>query len=99
MVGKLKFIAGSFVLIGGLAFAAYADPHQSMPASPSGDQSMMGGSAAKMQMTPEMAQMMQKMPPEMMQQMTRMMENCNRMMESHMQQQPPACAPLPEKKG
>jgi hypothetical protein len=34
----------------------------------------------------------------MMQQMSAMMEHCNRMMESH-QQQHPAPAPQPEKKG
>ena len=76
------------MLIGGLAFAAYADPQQNVPSSPGSDHGMMGGNV----------EMMQHMSPEIMQQMTRMMENCNRMMESHMQQHPTP-APQPEKKG
>lgn len=88
MPSKLKLIAASSMLIGGLAFAAFAQ--QNVPSSPGSDHGMMGGKAG----------MMQQMSPEMTQQMTRMMENCNRMMESHMQQQQqPTSTPQPEKKG
>ena len=83
MLHQLKLIAGSSVLIGGLAFATYAEDQQTMPSSPGNNQGMMGAGTAEM---------MHQMP----QQMTRMMENCNRMMESYMQQPTP---PEPEKKG
>jgi hypothetical protein len=104
MLSKLKLIAGSSVLIGGLAFATYAED-LSPPANNqgmTGGQGMMGGAAGMMhqmpqQMTEQMTRMMQQMTPEMREQMTRMMEDCNRMMESHMQQQP--APPEPDKKG
>ena len=109
MLRALKLIAGSSLLIG-LAFTAFADPPQNAPISAGGDHGVMGGKAGMMGQMPSspgndhammgsMAEMMQQMTPEMREQMTRMTENCNRMMESHMQQHPPASAPLPEKKG
>jgi hypothetical protein len=102
MLRKLKLIAGSSVLIGGLAFATYAEDQQAMPSSPGDNQGIMGAGTAGMmhqmprQMTEQMILMMQQMTPEMREQMTRMMEDCNRMMESYMQQPTP---PEPEKKG
>jgi Spy/CpxP family protein refolding chaperone len=103
MLRKLKLIAGSSLLIGGLAFATYAEDQQTTPSPPANNQGMMGGDTAGMmhqmpqQMTEQMTRMMQQMTPEMREQMTRMMEDCNRMMEGHMQQQP--TPPEPEKKG
>jgi hypothetical protein len=102
MLRKLKLIAGSSLLIGGLAFATYAEDQQTIPSPPANNQGMMGGDTAGMmhqmpqQMTEQMTRMMQQMTPEMREQMTRMMEDCNRMMEGHMQQPTP---PEPEKKG
>lgn len=103
MLCKLKLIAGSSLLIGGLAFATYAEGQQTIPSPPANNQGMMGvGTAGMMhqmpqQMTEQMTRMMQQMTPEMREQMTRMMEDCNRMMEGYMQQQ--STPPKPEKKG
>jgi hypothetical protein len=103
MLRKLKLIAGSSLLIGGLAFATYAEDQQTIPSPPANNQGMMGDDTAGMmrqmpqQTTEQMTGMMQQMTPEMREQMTRMMEDCNRMMEGHMQQQP--TPPEPEKKG
>jgi len=98
MLHQLKLIAGSSLLIGGLAFATYAEDQQTMPSSPGNNQGMMGAGTAEMmhQMPQQMTRMMEQMTPEMREQMMRMMENCNRMMESYMQQPTP---PEPEKKG
>ncbi|HKM74043.1 MAG TPA: hypothetical protein VJX94_28955 [Stellaceae bacterium] len=103
MLRKLKLIAGSSLLIGGLAFATYAEDQRTIPSSPGDNQGMMGAGKAGMmhqmpqQMTEQMTRMMQQMTPEMREQMTRMMEDCNRMMESYIQQQ--STPPEPEKKG
>ena len=103
MLRKLKLIAGSSLLIVGLAFAADAEDQQTIPSPPANNQGMMSDDTAGMmhqmpqQMTEQMTRMMQQMTPEMREQMTRMMDDCNRMMEGHMQQQP--TPPEPEKKG
>jgi len=99
MLHQLKLIAGSSVLIGGLAFATYAEDQQTIPSPPASNEGTMGDGTAEMlhQMPQQMTRMVQQMTPEMREQMTRMMEDCNRMMEGHMQQQP--TPPEPEKKG
>ena len=103
MPRNLKLIAGSSLLIGGLAFATYAEDQQTIPSPAANNQGMMGAGTGGMmhqmpqQMTEQMTRMMQQMTPEMREQMTRMMEDCNRMMEGYMQQQP--TPPEPEKKG
>ena len=99
MLRKLKLIAGSSLLIGGLAFATYAEDQQTIPSPPANNQGMMGDGTAGMmrQMPQQMTGMMQQITPDMREQMTRMIEDCNRMMEGHMQQQP--TPPEPEKKG
>jgi len=73
----LKLIAASAVLIGGFAFATYAQEQHK-------------GQMPQQQTPGHMGGMMQQMSPEMQQQMTRMMENCSRMMESMMQAPAPA---------